>query len=397
MTIQVTTNLTNSIRAQYLNEYVKGALGARLYDQFASPVASDMSNVAKGSSVIVPFMSHLAPSSTTISQVNDVTPTIMRDATATITPTSRTAAIQFSEALSLQAFTDYTARAHERVGEQMQNSIEQVAMNAALAGSLVTRAAARASLDAGTASHRLSRDTFINAAAMLQSIGITKADTPRGGRWMSLFNPLGLKDLLADSVILAVGEYQAGEMILNGEIGELNGIKIITDPRAKLFLAAGAANGTAVETTLAADANALATTLTVASGTNIAAGQRLMVGTHETGSTFYPTNEWVYVTGIDSVTVSFVGQGENGGLLYDHASGEAVSNDDNVMPVLFGGPESMAKVYQPENGEYGQLVGPKKAGIVDQWDLLGWKWYGGYGIVSQNQLWRYEVSLGIDA
>jgi len=397
MAIQDTTNLTNSIRAQYLASYVKGALNNRLYDQFSSPVAQDMSNVAKGSSVVVPFLGHLTPSTTAISQSADITPTIMRDATASVTPTSRGAAIQFSEALALEAFTDYTSRAHERVGEQMQTSVDQIAMNAALAGGIVVRGAARASLDAGTATQFLTMDKFINAAMFLQSLGVAKMANPRGGSWLSLFHPFALKDLLADAVIKAIAEYQSGEILLNGELGELNGIKIICDPRAKLFLGAGADNTTNVNTTLNGAVNALAKTMTVASGTGIAAGMRLSIGTEETSTTFYPDNEWVYVTDVATNDISFVGQGENGGLLYDHATGTAVRNADTVAPVLFGGPESMAKVFQPQIGEFGQIVGPKKAGIVDQWDLLGWKWYGGYGIVSENQVIRAEVPLGLDA
>ena len=397
MTIQTTANLTNSIRAQYVATYAVGALGARLYDQLSSPIAQDMSNVAKGSSIIVPFLGHLPISETAISQVNDITPRTLSDATATITPTSIADAIQFSEALSMQVYTDYTNRAFERVGEQASASIDWKARIAALGGSLKLAGSARTSLDAGTATDRLTRSTFLNAGSMLNSMNITQWETKQGKMWSCITHPWAIADLLADTVVLAVGEYQDAAMILNGEIGSLQGIRIISDPRAHVYLAGGAANGTAVETTLAAAPSALATSITVASGTNIAAGQRLMIGTHETSTTLYPKNEWVYVTGIDSVTVSFIGQGENGGLLYDHSIGDAVSNDDNVVPCVFGGPESMAKVYQPEVGEFGKVVGPKTDGLVDQWTTLGWKWYGGYSIVSGNRILRSEHSVSFDA
>jgi hypothetical protein len=60
---------------------------------------------------------------------------------------------------------------------------------------------------------------------------------------------------------------------------------------------------------------------------------------------------------------------------------------------VFGGPKSLAKVYQPSVGEFGMPVGPKKDGILDQFWTLGWKFYGQYGIISQNRILRAEVTV----
>jgi hypothetical protein len=152
-----------------------------------------------------------------------------------------------------------------------------------------------------------------------------------------------------------------------------------------------------IATTVNADVDELSTSFVVAAAGAIAAGMRLMLGTIETAGTLYPTNEWVYVTGIVGTTVSIIGQGPNGGLRYAHAAGETVSNKDNVMPVVFGGPQSLGKVYDTEIGEFGQLVGPKKVGLADQWTTMAWKFYGGYGIVAENRILRGEYSLSLDA
>ena len=37
MGIQTTSNLTNSIRTQYINKYMEGFMESRLYDQLAVP------------------------------------------------------------------------------------------------------------------------------------------------------------------------------------------------------------------------------------------------------------------------------------------------------------------------------------------------------------------------
>jgi hypothetical protein len=84
-------------------------------------------------------------------------------------------------------------------------------------------------------------------------------------------------------------------------------------------------------------------------------------------------------------------------LRFDHPVGAAVSNDDNVATVVFGGPESLMKVYDPQVGEFGEVVGPKKEGLLDQFVSLGWKWYGQYARPIENRILRYEVSLGRDA
>ena len=125
----------------------------------------------------------------------------------------------------------------------------------------------------------------------------------------------------------------------------------------------------------------------------------MTIGTEETGSTFYPTNERVSYVSESSTVITITGEGDNGGLRYDHASGVAVRNADSVYPILCGGPRSIAKSYASDmgNGEYGQIVGPSVQGLLDQWVSLGWKWYGGFAVISESWLGRIEVSSSMDA
>jgi hypothetical protein len=143
--------------------------------------------------------------------------------------------------------------------------------------------------------------------------------------------------------------------------------------------------------------NALATTIVVAANTNMDVGDRVLIGSHETGNTHYPTNEIVTIAGINSTTITIAGEGANGGLRFDHATGVAVSNDDNVGTIVFGGPESLMKAYDPQVGEYGDVVGPKKEGLLNQFESLSWKWYGAYARPIENRIVRYEVAFGRDA
>jgi hypothetical protein len=262
---------------------------------------------------------------------------------------------------------------------------------------MVSRGAARASIDAGTTGHRLSYAAFAKAESYLTA-GMCPQWVEEGGNghWMAAFHPDVYYDLRTSTPIVEIAEYQKPGIILNQELGTLGRFKLVVSPWAKVFMSAGIANGTAAAYTLSADANALAKSVSIATATNVASGRLLTIGTLETGNTFYPMNERVdHVSG--TTTSVIVGSGPNGGLKYDHDSGEAVSNADSVYPVLFGGPMSIAKAYAGDVGEYGEVVGPQRSGNVDQFVTLGWKWYGGYGRINENWLVRGEYSSSLDA
>ena len=103
MAIQNVTNLSDSIRVRYMNDYEQAAEMVRLYDQIAYPVGQDMSRLARGSSVYVPFISDMTVGTTAISEAADITPQSLIDTTTSLSPTSRGEALQSSEVLMLQA------------------------------------------------------------------------------------------------------------------------------------------------------------------------------------------------------------------------------------------------------------------------------------------------------
>lgn len=397
--VQITSNLSNSRWAKYIPDYMRAAMFYRVYDALAKPVGRDMADLYRGSSIVMNFLSDLEPASTAIPENADVTPVSFRDATVTITPTSRYNAIQVSELLMNSASTNYAKERYELLGKNMMESVDLLAQAAATQGLVVSRATARTSLDAGTASHLLNASAFVNATADLQTFKVPGWEDPASGqpKWFAIMHPYAFADLRDDTDITAISQYQQASILLRYELGELGPFKLVVTPWAKVFWGGGAANGSAIETTLASAANALATTISVAAATNIDVGDRVMIGTHETGNTHYATNEIVTVTSVSGTDIGIAGEGANGGLRFDHALGEAVSNDDSVATVVFGGPESLMKVYDPQVGEFGQVVGPKKEGLLDQFESLAWKWYGTYARPIENRIVRKEVALSRDA
>ena len=161
-------------------------------------------------------------------------------------------------------------------------------------------------------------------------------------------------------------------------------------------LAVQSANATNANYTTSAAASALDKTVSVTTGTNNTAGRLLLVGTIETGNTHYDDNERVRVVS-GTTTATIVGQGANGGLRFDHASGVSFDNHDHVYPVAYGSPKSLVKVFASEVGEFGEMVGPLKDGLAEQWTSLAWKWFGGYGRMAENYIIRGEYSSSLDA
>jgi len=394
--------LSYSVRARYDNAYKKGALSRRVYDLLCYPIAGGNKDIMqRSSSIVTPFISQMGISANTISETTDITPQTLLDGTATLTPTSRADAIQDSELLLLQSYTDYAAKRHEIVGENMMATIEALNMDYSLCASQVIRTAARASLDAGTTTHYLQDSEFFKAGNMLKEMRCPSAVSADGGALPSghiaIVPPDAYVDLVSGGNVVSIAQYQDMGILFNGELGELNGFRIVVSPYAKVFGGAGAANTTSLgdADVLSAAGAALDKTLSITTGTNAASGRYITVGTEETGSTLYPENERVnHISG--TTTSVIVGRADNGGLLYDHATTDVAKNCDSVYPVLYGGPMSVAKAYASDVGEFGQVVGPKLDGIVDQFVSLGWKWYGGFAVINENWLVRGEYSCSLD-
>jgi hypothetical protein len=144
-----------------------------------------------------------------------------------------------------------------------------------------------------------------------------------GGGFAALMGGEPYYDLITTTPITGIGQYQDKNIFLNGEIGKIGNLRILVSPFAKVFGGAGADNGTgAAATTLANVETALQKVITVASATSLQYGQFITIGTEETGSTFYSMNERVKYVSESGADITIVGQGSNGGLKYEHASGE---------------------------------------------------------------------------
>lgn len=413
---QTTSSITlNSIIARYGESYLMGAKRPLLYDQFAVDYTQfmkglTMEELMRASSVSVPFRSGMNIGTTALSQTTDIIPQSRYDATASVTPTSRGEALQWSQQLTIQAFSEFTSGAYADIGENVMETVESVIIDAALAGTWADSYVTRSSLDAGTSAHNANQTIFRTCDGMFQEMQVPGYTSANGPEWPVVMHPYVAHDIMEETKILAVSEYVKPEIILNWELGKLGRFRFVVSPFAKVFFGAGADNGTDVDTSLNGAVTRLATTITTAAdvAANVARGLFWNIGTIETSTTFYPMNERVVPLSASTYTVTCNGKGPNGGLKYDHASGTDVTANDSVYTMLFCGPESLVRVYatDPANGDPdaksfpgvkgAAVVGPLRQGLAHQWDSLSWKWWGGYGLISQNRIYRREVSVSYE-
>ncbi len=402
MTVETTSTLANITRSRFTTEFEIRVRRTIVYDQLATPWASDKAKLQRLTNANFVFLSEMEPATSALSEVTDVTPEVLEDATAQVTPTSRYGAIQASLQLMLTNYPGYGAERTKIVANNAAEGIDLLAQAAALQGGGVIRGAARASLDAGTSGHRLDESEVAKAELDLMAMqtpafgNIKGGEGDGNGKWVMITPPEAYYDLLSGGNVVSIAQNIDGEMLLNRERGSIGNFKIVVPKWSKVFGAAGDDNGTTIATTLAAATLKLATTLEVASGASIAIGDRVTIGTEETANTFQPSNERVTVTSISGTTVGIRGSASNGGMRVAHANGVAFRNADSVYPVAYGGPNSLVKMFAPDIGEFGKMV-MNNQGILDQWESLGWLFFGQYGLIAENRIVRGEYSSAADA
>jgi hypothetical protein len=206
-------------------------------------------------------------------------------------------------------------------------------------------------------------------------------------------------DQIDDGTLILVGEYSAGAypFLLNYEIGtHIAGVRVIKSDFAKVFHGAGASivgglEATVVDTTaMVAGATFLDLPGTMTSGV---VGDYIAVGTIETTAVGDPiVTETVMILSTGNSAVPIVGGSPNGGFVFDHAAGVAVTAGTQVHAALFMTAEALAMVYTNDDGlgPDGLIIPPENTGLLKQFNSLGYKHFLGFGRMSENRLFRVE-------
>jgi N4-gp56 family major capsid protein len=403
MTVTTTTVLSNSVQALYQAEFVMAAKRSYVYSQdpLAFTPAQGVIGVGnRGSSVNIPVYQRPVPSTAALSQTSDVTPIVFRDNLIEITPDMHGQAIQLSQKLSLTAFSDVERAAVINVAEMAADVRDRLARIQAVAGDAVVfggDATTRLTVGTGASSYELAYADWLDAVAFLAGARAPMLSDPAGVA--AIISHQTYADQIDDGTLILVGEYSAGAypFLLNYEIGtHIAGVRVIKSDFAKIFHGAGAQieggmEATIVDTgTIVAGATALPLADTMTSG---AVGDYIAVGAVETTAVGDPiVTETVMILSTGSTSTPIVGGAPNGGFVFDHAAGVAITAGSQVHAALFMTAEALAMVYTNDDGlgPDGLIIPPENTGLLKQFNSLGYKHFLGFGRMSENRLYRVE-------
>ena len=279
MAIQTSSVATAGNLTKVETEYRLGAEARRTYDMYATPLKNTFE--PRGATTQVQWATPLVPRPTTAlgSETSDFDPQTWRDTTATITKVYIADGFKRHILQELKSSLNVAATNEMLVGRLAMETIEAIARRAATEGGLVTygnMAAGhntRNTLDLGTATDNLTWNNFTTAFTYLQNW------EHGNGPLMATITPFQYADLIGTGTgnlfTNSAGYTERGITILSKfEVGMAAGFRIIRSPLAKRLYGAGAANASAVSTTIATSTTANlagARTIEVAANTNIVA------------------------------------------------------------------------------------------------------------------------------
>ena len=364
----------------------------------AIPSGGILQRGAGYSSLRIPTYHRLLPANSTRSEVTDISPVQLKDSQNTISHSLYGNAVQLSLKLQESAAKDVWQIAAQLVAENAAESVDYVARSVAIAGRAFE-------LGNGSSRDAVNGTDGVITPSMLYNAAGYLASAPKldgglnqptlGGGLAAIMRSAVIADLAENSSIILLGQYRdsAPETVLMGEVGaHMSGIRLIVSDYAKIFHGGGSTVGFACSSdSLSSAFSAGATSISVSTAISSGTGTYLTVGTRETTGNGEQANvETIYVPAVSS-GMDLVGGAPNGGLVYDHSSDTPVGGYNQVHAICVFGAKSLMKVHAGDIGAQPQLLPPDNDGLLNQWDSLSWRWYGGFGRWAENRLYRLEV------
>ena len=219
------------------------------FDQFADVQATNATN--PGASIKFTVFADLAAATTPLGEAEDVTPVSMSDSQVTVTLEEYGNATVTTAKLRASSFMPVDPVAAQAVGYNAGLSIDTVARNVLQAGDNVIYATGGAvdpsSRTTINADDILTITDIRRAVAQLRSANVPTIN----GTYIGFIHPDVQFDLL--SATDAAGwrdayKYTNATPLINGEIGQIDGVRFIASPRAPLF--ANASNNSGASGTI---------------------------------------------------------------------------------------------------------------------------------------------------
>jgi len=393
--------LAPEVRAQYDKEYLIASQANLAYDQLTD--ARDAPDAPNGVSREFPLIDSLQPQFGVLDEMTDVTPQVMRANAISVTLGEHGGAVQLTRFVIGVSYSDVLEQAAYANGYNMAESIDIFARDTMGQGGrqyFPVAGATRATLSGATATHKLAPGPLELVSMLARQRGMPLFPD---NTLAAVCHPFVIYDLLQDTAsIRALSIQQHAEIMFNAEIAYWGGIRLVSTRNAKILWGAGAANASAVATTLAANSLVGDSNIKVTAITNIAVGQTLtLVDVTEPGNTWTNTNEGFVVTAVGTAGAGGTGitgyavdpgPGDAGGLRFAHTSGIAITNNYSVFPVSVVGPRSVVKAWSTLTGPYGESVVAPSVDTLGRFQAIGWYAILGYARTRTDWVNRIEVA-----
>jgi len=154
-----------------------------------------------------------------------------------ITPTQYGINVELTDLVALTAVFDLINTTLHEVGKAMARKIDEVIQTVVNAGTNVIYAGGRESRDQLTESDLFDANLIRRAAAFLRKNAAPEF-TNRGGGYVAITTPEVVFDLKSDTSVgqwLDTHKYAAPENLFNGEIGSMDGVRIVQSPNVVTF------------------------------------------------------------------------------------------------------------------------------------------------------------------
>lgn len=389
--------LTNSVKAKYMAEYLLAAAGRSVWSQFV-----DWDTIIEGQGgSSFKYVAYETMDSDDLGaklpEKDDIEATSLKDSEITVTPYEYGRRVTLTHKVRFQSHVKTRQAAAKLVGQNMMDTVERAIRRGVLGGTNVfmpNNNVLRTELVVSDTASDNDRPTFeflSQLASMAQSMGIE----PIGQDFVAVIHPAVEPDILGLTEIKNIG-YNFPEPLYKGEVARLCGIRFVKSRYGRLYLGGGKVTG--VATTLAAAESAGDTSINLTSITTpaIVAGDWITIGTLDPTTGDTADLEQVQVTsiagGATAVAIRGAGNGANNfGLKYDHPLGAVVNEATNAAAICLLGANSVKGVYGSDTGKFGKSVIKENIDSLNRLLSLGWFWYGGLGIVPKYVL-RGEVA-----
>ncbi len=350
------------------------------------------------SSLRLPFFSPLAPANTARSEYVDIAPVTLADQSFDVSPSFYANAVQLGILTRAQSQVPIEQAAAELVADNAAQTIDYIARTAAISGSAFAYGTGTARSGLSSAGPLTPALLYTAAAFLTPAPKIPSVGAGVGAGLAAIMRDVVVMDLAEDTGVILIGQYRDSgpEVVLNGEIGmHMSGVKLIQSNNAKVFHGGGSTVGRG-PTSAVLSTNVVAGSVSFPINSSISSGSNAYytIGNRETTDNGENAEiETFYVADGSTTTIVPIGSGPNGGLNYAYSSGAIIESYNQAHAVVVLGANSLAKVYDGAEGEFGQIIPPDDTGTVKQFRTLGWRHIIGFGRPAENRLFRLEVGV----